>query len=544
MLESFKSSVSRSSMKGHGPMSLEQILMDPVNLKYFKSFCISEMSVENLLFWLEVADYKTIEAPEYRKFVAKKIYRKYCAEDAPMGIAVKDATRKKVSPSSLKELPDLSLFDELRHEVMLSMKMDILPRFIDSAQYHALLELKFEQRKVVDMGEFDLYRFLGAGGFGMVLLAKKRDTSRYYAIKVIDKRILISQNQTHSIYREKEVLACVEHPFIVALRYAFQTDDHLCLVLDYIEGGNMYSDLMRGPYTHERACFYAAQIVLATQHLHELDILYRDLKPDNVLLTLDGNCKLADMGAARGIKDDGTIDGGDLGTSSAQRTAKMVDPAKGRRMTITGTHGYRAPEVYERDYGKAADWWNVGILVIEMLTAENPLRGDNRRESEHLTKHKDLTNMLPAYMHSEAKDISLKFLNRDAKQRLGCGDRGVGEIKEHAFFTPIEWDRLMAKEMPVPFEPDLEYEQPKHETIPAQCASQLDFFCTKVDYMQTSMSMRTTWPLGPKDQAVFDSFDHVSNKVFEEELTSAYEARETSFSLGGLDLGAGAQSKK
>ena len=111
-------------------------------------------------------------------------------------------------------------------------------------------------------------------------------------MKVIDKRILISHNQTHSIYREKEVLACVEHPFIVALRYAFQvrhqathphprvhvltpsrvlpsqTEDVLCLVLDYIEGGNMYSDLMRGPYTHERACFYAAEIVLATQHLH------------------------------------------------------------------------------------------------------------------------------------------------------------------------------------------------------------------------------------------------------------------------------------
>ena len=83
-------------------------------------------------------------------------------------------------------------------------------------------------------------------------------------------------------------------------RYGFQTEDHLCLVLDYIEGGNMYSDLMRGPYTHERACYYAAQIVLATQHLHELNILYRDLKPDNVLLTHDGFIKLADMGAARG----------------------------------------------------------------------------------------------------------------------------------------------------------------------------------------------------------------------------------------------------
>ena len=146
MFEGFKKDVSRASMKGHGPMSLEQILMDPVNLKYFKAFCISEMSVENLLFWLEVADYKTIEAPEYRKFVAKKICRKYVAAEAPMGISVKDSTRKKVTmPTST---PSLDLFDEIRSEVVLSMKMDILPRFLESTQYHDLVELKFEQRSI------------------------------------------------------------------------------------------------------------------------------------------------------------------------------------------------------------------------------------------------------------------------------------------------------------------------------------------------------------------------------------------------------------
>ena len=135
-----------------------------------------------------------------------------------MEIAVKAATRKKVSPDLLTDLPPLTLFDELRSEVMLSMKMDIFPRFVESDGYDALVELKFEQRKVVDMDEFDL----GAGGFGMVLLAQKKDTGRSYAKKVMDKRILLSQNQTHSIFREKEVLACVEHPFIVALRYGLQ----------------------------------------------------------------------------------------------------------------------------------------------------------------------------------------------------------------------------------------------------------------------------------------------------------------------------------
>jgi len=535
MFSEFKKDVSRASMRGSGPMSIEQILGTPVNLKHFKEFCIREMSVENLLFWLEVADYRNIEAPEYRRFSARKIFKKYIKADATMGISVASKARADIDAKYVREAPEQHLFDALANEVVMSMKLDILPRFLDSPEYQQLIEIKFEERKVVDMKEFDLWRFLGAGGFGMVLLAKKRDTQRFYAIKVIDKRILISQNQTHSIYREKEVLACVEHPFIVALRYAFQTEDHLCLVLDYIEGGNMYSDLMRGPYTHERACFYAAQIVLATQHLHELDILYRDLKPDNVLLTLDGNVKLTDMGAARGVEDDGTIKAGDASTATAAKTAKQQDPNKGRRMTITGTHGYRAPEVYERDYGKPADWWNVGILIIEMLTAENPLRGDNRRESEHLTKNKEISACLPSYLRDTAKTVVAAFLERSIERRLGCNSElGPGEIKKHPFFASIDWDLLMEGKMEVPFQNDLEYEPPQRQPVPKEYNHQLDYFCQMVDYMKASMAMRSTWPLKEDDQKHFAGFDFVSNKVFEEELTKAYESGFAPGGIGGI----------
>jgi len=519
----FTKTVSRQSQARGGPVPFDQILLDPVNLNFFKKFCMQELSMENLLFWLEVEDYKNIEAPEYRKFCSRKIYRKYIAAGASMQLSVAGDMRAEIMQTSN---PEPNLYTAVQDQVMLSMKLDIFPRFQESELYAELVALKFEERKVVTIDEFDLYRFLGAGGFGMVLLAKKKDTGRFYAIKVIDKRILISQNQTHSIFREKEVLACVEHPFIVALRYAFQTEDHLCFVLDFIEGGNMYSDLMRGPYTHERAVFYAAQIVLATQHLHELDVLYRDLKPDNVLLTLDGQVKLADMGAARGIEEDGRILGGDGATTSQDKTVKQHDPTKARRMTITGTHGYRAPEVYERDYGKAADWWNVGILIIEMLTAENPLRGENRRESEYLTKHKDL--QLPHYLKQDAKDISLELLKRDPKVRLGCGERGVQEIKDKPFFSSIDWDRLIAYEMEPPFESDLEFDRPTRQQVSGGF-TQLDYFCQMVDYMKTSMSMRTTWPLTPEDQKIFEDFDFVSNKVFEEELSNAIKQQPKGF---------------
>ena len=451
--------LSKKAFIGKGPIDFEHVLYDPVNLKYFKDFCVSEMSTENLLFWLEVEDYKDIKeaAINMRLFTARKIARKYIDASATQQLGIEDRYKTAIMEGLKLPEPPPHLFTEAQQQIFVSMKTDSFPRFLESQMYKELIAIKLEDRKVVDMKDFDLYRFLGAGGFGMVLLTQMTATKKYYATKVIDKRILISQNQTHSIFREKEVLALVEHPFIVALRYAFQTEDHLCFVLDFIEGGNMYSDLMRGPYTHKRAVFYTAQIVLATEHLHELDILYRDLKPDNVLLTIDGHVKLADMGAARGTAEDGSIGTGE--TASAEKTAKAQDPSRGRRMTITGTHGYRAPEVYDRDYGKAADWWNVGILIIEMLTAENPLRGENRRESEYLTKHKELS--LPAYVKESAKKISLAFLNRDPTKRLGCveAEGGVGQIKAHEFFTSLEcdapkikgldWEKLMAMEHPV-----------------------------------------------------------------------------------------------
>ena len=314
-----------------------------------------------------------------------------------------------------------------------------------------------------------------------------------------------------------------------------QTEDHLCFVLDYIEGGNMYTDLARGPYPHERAMFYAAQLVLATQHLHDLDILYRDLKPDNVLLTLDGYVKLADMGAARGIAVDGTIEGGDGATKTASKTAKQADPTKARRMTITGTHGYRAPEVYDRDYGKAADWWNVGILIIEMLTGDNPLRGETKRDSEHLTKSKDIASILPSWMRDDAKgvvggvDEKGGFLTREISERLGCNPErgGSQEIKKHAFFDPVDWDKLMAKEMPVPFEIDVDGTKPERHPVPKDL-TQLEYFCQMVDYMKASAAMRSTWPLKEEEQKNFKDFDYVSNKVFEEELTKAFEAQQGS----------------
>jgi len=248
------------------------------------------------------------------------------------------------------------------------------------------------------------------------------------------------------------------------------------------------------------------------------------LKPDNILLDLQGYIKLADMGAARGTASDGFVAGNHRESLSASKTARVRDSGQ-RRMTITGTHGYRAPEVYERDYGKAADWWNVGILIIEMLTQSNPLRGENRKESEHLTKTMEV--VLPQSMDDNTISIIKGFLFKDPRSRLGSGDAekgaGVEAIKSHPFFAEpkIDWPALLAKAHRIPF--DLKQTNLRQTPLSLQRlltpeTNQIDYFSQTVDYMAMSIKLRKSWVLSPAEQAQFEGFEYVSAAAIEEEF--------------------------
>ena len=170
--------LSKKAFIGKGPIDFEHVLYDPVNLKYFKDFCVSEMSTENLLFWLEVEDYKDIKeaAINMRLFTARKIARKYIDASATQQLGIEDRYKTAIMEGLKLPEPPPHLFTEAQQQIFVSMKTDSFPRFLESQMYKELIAIKLEDRKVVDMKDFDLYRFLGAGGFGMVLLAKKRDT--------------------------------------------------------------------------------------------------------------------------------------------------------------------------------------------------------------------------------------------------------------------------------------------------------------------------------------------------------------------------------
>lgn len=194
-------------------------------------------------------------------------------------------------------------------------------------------------------------------------------------------------------------------------------------------------------------------------------------------------------------------------------------------MTITGTHGYRAPEVYERDYGKAADWWNVGILIVEMLTQVNPLRGDNRKESEHLTKTMEV--VLPKSVSASTASIVEGFLSKDCTTRLACGGENSGNdvdaVKSHPFFSEpeIDWVSLLEKTHEVPF--DLKQTNMRQTPLSLQRlltpeTNQIDYFSQTVDYMAMSIKLRKSWVLTPVEQSHFEGFEYVSAGAIEEEL--------------------------
>eukprot|EP01032_Pedospumella_encystans_P031243 gene31243-35266_t len=212
---------------------------------------------------------------------------------------------------------------------------------------------------------------------------------------------------------------------------AFQTSDKLFLVLDYCPGGELFFHLGKvGRFPEERACFYAAQITLALEYVHQMDVIYRDLKPENVLLDAVGNVRLTDFGLSKeGVSDHST------GANS-----------------FCGTPEYIAPEVLRREgHGRAVDWWSLGALLYEMITGLPPFYSRNRETMFEKIMKAELS--FPEGISENAKDLLSHLLVRDPKARLGSGEQDANEVKAHPFFRGIDWASLAAGKIPSPWIP-------------------------------------------------------------------------------------------
>ncbi|XP_027331331.1 serine/threonine-protein kinase AtPK2/AtPK19-like isoform X2 [Abrus precatorius] len=284
--------------------------------------------------------------------------------------------------------------------------------------------------------DFHILRVVGQGAFGKVFLVRKKgidcsDGDGVFAMKVMRKDTIIKKNHVDYMKAERDILTKVIHPFIVQLRYSFQTKSKLYLILDFINGGHLFFHLYRqGIFSEDQARIYTAEIVSAVAHLHKNGIVHRDLKPENILMDAHGHVMLTDFGLS-----------------------KEIDQF-GRSNSMCGTTEYMAPEILlGKGHNKDADWWSVGILLYEMLTGKAPFTHNNRKKlQEKIIKEK---LKLPPFLTSEAHSLLKGLLQKDPSTRLGSGPNGDDQIKSHKWFRSINWNKLEARELEPKFKPDV-----------------------------------------------------------------------------------------
>ncbi|KAG7131508.1 Serine/threonine-protein kinase psk1 like [Verticillium longisporum] len=282
--------------------------------------------------------------------------------------------------------------------------------------------------------DFETLRCLGKGTYGTVLLVKQRTTGRLYAQKQLKKasvrvhKKLIEQTKT-----ERQILESVNrHPFVVNLYYAFQDHEKLYLILEYGQGGELFTHLnTEKMFSEPAAAFYMAELMLAISHLHtNLGVVYRDLKPENCLLDAEGHLLLTDFGLS-----------------------KVAVDSEDQCNSMLGTVEYMAPEVIQgRKYGKAVDWWSYGALGYDLMTGNPPFRGGNNAKiQEKIVKQK---LVMPYFLGPDAKDLLTRLLRKDPAKRLGSNmPKDLTILKNHRFFRGINWTKLAAREMEPPIQP-------------------------------------------------------------------------------------------
>ncbi len=289
--------------------------------------------------------------------------------------------------------------------------------------------------------EFELMKVIGIGAFGKVLMVRVRKNRQVYAMKFISKKMVHKRNNVASMKAERDIMARIDHPFLVSLKCAFQTDSKLFLVMEFLAGGELFFHLSKqGLLKEDTAQFYMAEIVLALEHLHSLGIIHRDLKPENLLLGSDGHVRLTAFGLAKEVEE-GNDDGW-------------------RLRTICGTSEYMAPEmILKKGYGKAVDWWSLGTLLFEMITGYAPFRAHSTRDLYRKILNDKIS--LPTWVSAPCHQIMRGLLERNVNKRLGATKStmfevgGVKVLKNHPFFVDIDWKDLLSKSIPPPFMPNL-----------------------------------------------------------------------------------------
>lgn len=351
-----------------------------------------------------------------------------------------------------------------------------------------------DSKRLYGPDDFEILRLLGKGTFGQVYQAKSRENGRIYAMKILSKKLIVKKKEIAHTIGERNILvrtSAAASPFIVGLKFSFQTPADLYLVTDYMSGGELFWHLQKeGRFNEDRAKFYIAELVLALEHLHDNDIVYRDLKPENILLDAKGHIALCDFGLSKAnLNNDGTTN------------------------TFCGTTEYLAPEVLldESGYTKMVDFWSLGVLIFEMCCGWSPFYADNTQQM-----YKNIAfgkvRFPKEVLSAEGRSFVKGLLNRNPKHRLGA-IKDAAELKEHPFFQDVDWNLLKAKDIPPPFKPHLSSETDTSNFDP-------EFTSESTSVLKKHMEMAST-PLSPGMQANFKGFTYVDDSAMDDHFNKS-----------------------
>ncbi|XP_024535678.1 serine/threonine-protein kinase D6PKL1 [Selaginella moellendorffii] len=362
------------------------------------------------------------------------------------------------------------------------------------------------------LSHFRLLKRLGCGDIGSVYLAELRSTSCHFAMKVMDKASLASRKKLLRAQTEKEILQSLDHPFLPTLYTHFETDKFSCLVMEFCMGGDLHTLRQRQPgkhFTEQAAKFYASEVLLSLEYLHMLGVVYRDLKPENVLVREDGHIMLSDFDLSLRCVVSPTLvkssmDGdkrgpayciqpacvqpsciqpacvvqpscllprflskakskksrkprNDVGNQVSPLPELVAEPTGARSMSFVGTHEYLAPEIIKGEgHGSAVDWWTFGIFLYELLHGKTPFKGSGNRATLFNVVGQPLKFPETSHVSFAARDLIRGLLVKDPQHRL-ASKRGATEIKQHPFFEGVNWALIRSTvppEIPKPFEPE------------------------------------------------------------------------------------------
>lgn len=509
--------LSKNSAPGH--LELRMLLDDIMAQQALGRFAKEKRALEVFMCWIDILEFKAIPTDDYRRSKAYHIYHKYIKPGAVLevgGIELSERLEYKQNLDLSKEgtfLLTSTFYDNVQTRCFLEIFHNIYQPFRDTIEYISLMKQLKERYNLVRTRDFEYMEKLGEGGFGLVVHCVKKSTGKHYAMKIQTKRGMLDcfADDPWRADFEKQAFASCQHPFIVNMDYAFQNESCAMMVLGLATAGDLQKQLTSAPnerLPEDRVCFYAAEVVLALAYLHEMGLMYRDLKPNNILLCADGHIQLVDLG---GVADE---KGDVLGKSSEEdglaplfrksfgkhtsssvlseadesapftdisidsvSTSKVPEHAPKRKLSIMGTFGYMAPEMVImlhqpawqiEGYTDAVDWWSLGVTLFKLLTGFRPFSEENfsafvefastmnpKQAASNAPEYAMLFQEIPfpAYISSNARSLISGLLNVDSKERLGSGPGGVNAIKKHPFFRHIDWNLIEQRHVEPPYKP-------------------------------------------------------------------------------------------